>query len=103
MSLNESKPTFALNGKNIYKKPFLRKREVGLTCSYKENPSAEYDVPFALVEAARSDAHPTQQEEYGTEDGEDAGGSHHPCRWQRTVQIRISFGCNFSVSLLIGD
>lgn len=51
-----------------------------LTCSYKENPSTENDVPFAFVEAAGSNTDSTQQEQYGAEDGEDAGGSHHACR-----------------------
>lgn len=51
-----------------------------LTCRHKENPSTEDNVPLALVEAAGSNAHSAQQEQYGAEDGEDAGGSDHTCR-----------------------
>lgn len=51
-----------------------------VTCSDEQDPSAENDVPLALVEAAGGDADSTQQQQDGAEDGEDAGGSHHTCR-----------------------
>lgn len=69
-----------------------------LTCSYKENPSTENDVSFALVEAAGSNTDSTQQEQYGAEDGEDARGSHHTCRWGRR-QKHIILCCVYKMSL----
>lgn len=51
------------------------------TCSHKQDPSSQDDVPLALVEAAGGHADSAQQQQDGAEDGEDAGGSHHT--WQR--------------------
>ena len=47
-----------------------------LTCSHKEDAGAEDDVVLAAVEPPGSDAEPTEQEQDGAEDGEDAGGAH---------------------------
>lgn len=51
--------------------------DVAETCSHKQDPSSQNNVPFAFVKPTGGDTHSSQQQQDGTEDGEDTGGPHH--------------------------
>lgn len=53
-----------------------------LTCRHEEDAGAQDDVVACLVKLARCDAEATHEEQDHTQDGEDTGGPHGPCRTQ---------------------
>lgn len=60
------------------------------TCSHKQDPSSQDDVPLAFVKAAGGHADSAEQQQDGAEDGEDAGGSHHACPGGGRDRVHVS-------------
>lgn len=55
------------------------------TCSHKEDSCPQDDVPFTLIETTSSNAHPSHQQQDGTEDREDVGSPDYPCTEDRVM------------------
>lgn len=51
---------------------------ISVTCSNKENPCSQDDVPFTFIETTSSNAHSSHKQQDGTKDREDVGSPDYP-------------------------